>query len=46
MFDYRRYEELDLRRIDLNTINFRTIKSGPITEPPIGMREASEIAVA
>jgi penicillin V acylase-like amidase (Ntn superfamily) len=45
MFDYRRYEDLDLRRIDLNKIDFSTIKSGPISEPPIGMHEATEIAV-
>jgi choloylglycine hydrolase len=45
LFDYRRYEDLDLRRIDLNKIDFGTIKSGPISEPPIGMHEATEIAV-
>ena len=44
MFDYRRYEDLDVRRIDLNKIDFGTIKSGPISEPPIGMRETTEIA--
>ncbi len=43
LFDYRRYEDLDLRRIDLNKIDFRTIKSGPISEPPIGTHEATEI---
>jgi choloylglycine hydrolase len=45
MFDYRRYEDLDLRRIDLNKIDFSTIKSGPISEPPIGMHEVTEIEV-
>jgi choloylglycine hydrolase len=45
LFDYRRYEDLDLRRIDLNKIDFGTIKSGPISEPPIGMHEATEIEV-
>jgi choloylglycine hydrolase len=45
LFDYRRYEDLDLRRIDLNKIDFSTIKSGPISEPPIGMHEATEIEV-
>jgi choloylglycine hydrolase len=45
IFDYRRYEDLDLRRIDLNKIDFRTIKSGPISEPPIGMHEVTEIEV-
>ena len=45
MFDYRRYEDLDLRRVDLNKIDFSTIKSGPISEPPIGMHEATEVAV-
>jgi choloylglycine hydrolase len=45
LYDYRRYEDLDLRRIDLNKIDFSTIKSGPISEPPIGMHEATEIAV-
>jgi len=44
MFDYRRYEDLDLRRIDLNKIDFRKIKSGPIREPHIGMRGVTEIA--
>ena len=44
MFDYRRYEDLDLRRIDLKKIDFGTIKSGFISEPPIGMHEATEIA--
>ncbi len=44
LFDYRRYEDLDLRRIDLNKIDFGTIKSGPISEPPIGMHEVTEIA--
>jgi choloylglycine hydrolase len=44
LFDYRRYEDLDLRRIDLNKIDFGTIKSGPISEPPIGTHEATEIA--
>jgi choloylglycine hydrolase len=46
LYDYRRYEDLDLRRIDLNKIDFRTIKSGPISEPPIGKHEVTEIAVA
>jgi choloylglycine hydrolase len=45
LFDYRRYEDLDLRRIDLKKIDFSTIKSGPISEPPIGMHEATEIDV-
>jgi choloylglycine hydrolase len=45
MFDYRRYEDLDLRRVDLNKIDFGTIRSGPISEPPIGTHEATEIAV-
>ena len=45
LFDYRRYEDLDLRRIDLNKIDFGTIKSGPISEPPIGMHEVTEIEV-
>jgi choloylglycine hydrolase len=45
LFDYRRYEDLDLRRIDLKKIDFGTIKSGPISEPPIGMHEATEIEV-
>jgi choloylglycine hydrolase len=45
IYDYRRYEDLDLRRIDLNKIDFRTIKSGPISEPPVGAHEAREIAV-
>jgi hypothetical protein len=44
LFDYRRYEDLDLRRIDLKKIDFGTIKSGFISEPPIGMHEATEIA--
>lgn len=46
IFDYRRYEDLDLRRIDLNKIDFSTIKSGPISEPPVGAHEARGIAVA
>jgi hypothetical protein len=41
---YRRYEDLDLRRIDLKKIDFGTIKSGFITEPPIGTHEVTEIA--
>ena len=45
LFDYRRYEDLDLRRIDLNKIDFGTIKSGFISEPPIGTHEATEIDV-
>jgi choloylglycine hydrolase len=45
IYDYRRYEDLDLRRIDLNKIDFGTIKSGPISEPPIGMHEVTEIDV-
>jgi choloylglycine hydrolase len=45
LFDYRRYEDLDLRRIDLKKIDFGTIKSGWITEPPIGTHEVTEIAV-
>jgi choloylglycine hydrolase len=45
LYDYRRYEDLDLRRIDLKTIDFGTIKSGFISEPPIGMHEATEIEV-
>jgi choloylglycine hydrolase len=45
LFDYRRYEDLDLRRIDLKEIDFGTIKSGFISEPPIGTHEATEIAV-
>jgi choloylglycine hydrolase len=44
LFDYRRYEDLDLRRIDLKKIDFDTIKSGWITEPPIGTHEVTEIA--
>jgi penicillin V acylase-like amidase (Ntn superfamily) len=44
LYDYRRYEDLDLRRIDLNKIDFGTIKSGPISEPPIGKHEVTEIA--
>jgi choloylglycine hydrolase len=44
LFDYRRYEDLDLRRIDLKKIDFGTIKSGWITEPPIGTHEVTEIA--
>jgi len=44
VFDYRRYEDLDLRRIDLKKIDFGTIKSGFISEPPIGMHEATEVA--
>ena len=45
LYDYRRYEDLDLRRIDLNKIEFGTIKSGFISEPPIGIHEATEIEV-
>ena len=44
LYDYRRYEDLDLRRIDLKKIDFRTIRSGPISEPPIGKHEVTEIA--
>ncbi len=44
LFDYRRYEDLDLRRIDLKKIDFGTIKTGWINEPPIGTHEATEIA--
>jgi choloylglycine hydrolase len=45
LFDYRRYEDLDLRRIDLNKIDFATVQSGSISEPPIGTHEVTEIAV-
>jgi choloylglycine hydrolase len=45
LYDYRRYEDLDLRRIDLKKIDFDTIKSGFISEPPVGTHEATEITV-